>query len=46
MSFKGKEVAPGRYRIQVIFPHAGFYTYTVNVADRIATRGTVYAIPK
>jgi hypothetical protein len=45
-SFHGKEVAAGRYRVQVIFPHAGFYTYTVRVADRIATRGTVYAIPR
>jgi hypothetical protein len=45
-SFKGEEVAAGRYRVQVIFPHPGFYTYTVQVADRIAARGTVYAIPK
>lgn len=44
-SFHGKEVASGRYQVQVIFPHPGFYTYTVNVADRIATRGTVYAFP-
>ena len=44
-SFHGKEVASGRYRVQVVFPHPGFYTYTVNVADRIATRGTVYAFP-
>jgi len=44
-SFDGKEVAAGRYRVQVIFPHAGFYTYTVKVADRIALRGTVYAVP-
>ena len=46
MSFDGKEVAAGRYRVQVVFPHPGFYTYTVKVADRIAARGTVYAIPK
>jgi hypothetical protein len=45
-SFDGKEVAAGRYRMQVIFPHPGFYTYTVQVADRIAAHGTVYAIPK
>ena len=46
-SFHGKEVASGRYRVQVIFPHPGFYTYTVKVADRIATHGTVYAfLPK
>ena len=46
-SFLGKEVASGRYRVQVVFPHPGFYTYTVKVADRIATHGTVYAfLPK
>jgi hypothetical protein len=45
-SFNGKEVAAGRYHVQVIFPHPGFYTYTVVVADRVAARGTIYAIPK
>ncbi len=45
-SFGGKEVASGRYRVQVIFPHPGFYSYTVKVADRVAAHGTVYAIPK
>jgi hypothetical protein len=45
-SFDAQEIAPGRYRVQVIFPRAGFYTYTVQVADRVAARGTVYAIPK
>ncbi len=44
-SFHANEIAPGRYRVQVIFPHPGFFSYTVQVADRIATRGTVYAIP-
>ena len=45
-SFDAKEVASGRYHVRVIFPHPGFYTYTVVVADRIAARGTIYAIPK
>jgi hypothetical protein len=45
-SFGSKEVASGRYRVRVIFPHPGFYTYTVVVADHVAARGTVYAIPK
>ena len=45
-SFHANEIAPGRYRVEVIFPHPGFYTYTVRVADRIATRGTIYAIPR
>jgi hypothetical protein len=44
-SFDGKEIAAGRYRVQVIFPHPGFYTYTVQIADHIAARGTIYAIP-
>jgi hypothetical protein len=44
-SFHGKEIASGRYRVQVIFPHPGFYLYTVQVADRVMARGTVYAIP-
>ena len=44
-SFSGREVASGRYRVEVIFPHPGFYTYTVIVADRVATRGTIYAFP-
>jgi hypothetical protein len=46
MSFDGREVAPGRYRVQVVFPHPGFYTYTVKVANQIRARGSVYAIPK
>jgi hypothetical protein len=44
-SFDGKEVASGRYKVQVIFPHPGFYLYTVQVANRVMARGTVYAIP-
>jgi hypothetical protein len=45
-SFTGNQLPSGKYRVQVVFPHPGFYTYTVKVADRIATRGTVYAIPR
>jgi len=44
-SFNGSEVSSGRYRVQVVFPHPGFYSYTLHVADRVAARGTVYAIP-
>jgi hypothetical protein len=44
-SFDGKEVASGRYKVQVTFPHPGFYFYTVQVANRVMARGTVYAIP-
>jgi hypothetical protein len=45
-TFTGKAISAGKYRVQVVFPHPGFYTYTVKVADRIAARGTIYAIPK
>jgi hypothetical protein len=45
-TFTGKAVAAGKYRVQVIFPRAGYFTYTVKVANRVAARGTVYAIPK
>jgi hypothetical protein len=45
-SFHAQEIAPGRYRVQVIFPHPGFWTYSVQVADRVAAHGTIYAIPR
>ncbi|HEV7133426.1 MAG TPA: hypothetical protein VGN27_06840 [Gaiellaceae bacterium] len=45
-SFHADEVSSGRYRVQVVFPHPGFYSYTVKVADQVAKRGTVYAIPR
>ena len=45
-SFGGEQVAEGRYRVEVIFPHPGFFTYTVKVADHVEARGTIYAIPK
>jgi hypothetical protein len=44
-TFTGKAVSAGKYRVAVVFPHAGFYTYTVRVANRIEARGTIYAIP-
>ena len=44
-SFDGREVASGRYQVQVIFPHPGFFLYTVQIGDRVMARGTVYAIP-
>ena len=39
------ELGAGRYRVSIVFPQGGFYTYKVVVADRIAGRGTVYAVP-
>jgi hypothetical protein len=44
-TFTGQAVSAGKYRVSVVFPHAGYYTYTVRVANRVAARGTVYAIP-
>jgi hypothetical protein len=43
---RAKELGGGRYLIRVRMGHGGFYTYTVTVGDRVAGRGTVYAIPK
>jgi hypothetical protein len=44
-SVSARELGAGRYKVSVIFPQGGFYTYKVLVADRIAGRGTVYAVP-
>jgi hypothetical protein len=43
---RAKELGGGRYRFRVRLGHGGFYTYTLILGDRIAGRGTVYAIPK
>jgi hypothetical protein len=40
------DLGGGRYRFRVRLPRGGFYSYTVTVGDRVAFRGTVYAIPK
>lgn len=45
-TFHGKAISAGKYRVEVIFPQPGFYTYEVRVASRVAARGTIYAIPK
>src|SRR3954447_18440500 len=45
-TFKGSQLPSGKYRVRVLFPHPGFYSYTVSVAGRVASRGTVYAIPR
>jgi hypothetical protein len=44
-TFTAEPISAGKYRVSVIFPRAGYYNYTVKVANRIAARGTVYAIP-
>ena len=43
-SFKGKEIAPGRYRVRVVFPYPGSYTYTVTVPLGAGARGTITAV--
>jgi hypothetical protein len=43
---RAKSVGDGRYRVSLLFPKSGFYTYKLVVADRIAARGTVYAVPR
>jgi len=45
-TFHADAMPDGRYKVEVVFPRAGFYTYTVKVADQVAARGQVYAIPK
>jgi YtkA-like len=41
-----KSVGGGEYKVSVVFPKSGFYSYKLVVADRIAARGTVYAVPR
>jgi hypothetical protein len=43
---RAKELGNGRYRARVRLPRGGFYTYTIEVGDRVAARGTVYSIPR
>jgi hypothetical protein len=45
-TFTGKAITAGKYRVSVVFPQPGYYTYQVKVANRVAAKGTVYAIPK
>jgi hypothetical protein len=42
-SFHGTEIAPGRYRVRVVFPYPGAYTYTVTIPSGAGTHGTVTA---
>lgn len=46
VNVRASEVGNGQYKVSVVFPRSGFYTYKVVVADRIAARGTVYAVPR
>ena len=43
---RAKGVGEGQYRVSVLFPRSGFYTYKLVVAERVAARGTVYAVPR
>lgn len=41
------EIGPGTYRVSLVFPSSGFYTYKVVVApDAPAPHGTIYAAPQ
>jgi hypothetical protein len=40
-SFGGKQIGPGRYRVQVLFPFPGHYTYTVSVPNSVGGRGSI-----
>jgi len=44
-SVGARDLGAGRYKVSVVFPAGGFYTYKVVVAHRIAGRGTIYAVP-
>jgi hypothetical protein len=46
MTVRAKELGFGRYRVRARFPEGGFYTYTLQVGDRVAARGTVYSVPR
>lgn len=43
-SFNGTEIGAGRYRVQVVFPYPGAYTYTVTIPSGRGARGTITAI--
>ncbi|HEY5059229.1 MAG TPA: hypothetical protein VII51_09450 [Gaiellaceae bacterium] len=45
-SFGASEFAPGRYRVQVLFPYPGHYTYTVTVPNGIGSRGTIQVVAR
>lgn len=40
-----QELEGGVYRFRVKLSNGGFYSYTILIGDRIAGRGTVYAVP-
>jgi hypothetical protein len=42
-----KEIGPGTYRISLVFPSSGFYSYKVVVGpDAPGPHGTIYAEPR
>lgn len=43
---RAKSLGGGRYRVSLLFPRSGFYTYEVVLEDRVAARGTVLAVPR
>lgn len=45
-TYSAKDLGAGRYSVQVVFPHVGAYTYTIVVANQVAARGTIFAVPE
>jgi hypothetical protein len=44
-TFDASEMGSGRYRVQVVFPQVGEYTYSVVVAHQVVDRGRMIAVP-
>jgi hypothetical protein len=45
-TFTAKAIGSGRYRVQVVFPQVGEYTYSIVVAHQVAVRGQIVAVPE
>jgi hypothetical protein len=43
---RAQDLGDGVYRFQAELKGGGFYSYTVRVGDHIASRGTVYSVPR
>ena len=44
-SFRGTELSSGRYRVQVVFPSPGVYSYTIAAPSARSAHGTIVAVP-
>ena len=43
---RAQDLGDGVYRFQAQLKGGGFYSYTVRVGDHVASRGTVYSVPR